>query len=611
MRSIRRLAILVFPVLAVILSACGDLNTVLTEDAAYRVSAFVGTRDVADASILRKGDAIRPAFLSSLSKDPDVVNLTVSLQSLDGKPLADDIVYGIVRQTEARSTTSTGASNPSGPVSPPEAKPSGTLSPANTNPSGPANPGSATESKSGGPVSGSSASPADTYVFVRRLDDSLPTFALPADLPVGTYMLVYKVGGRRDTLAELRQTFYYIADATFRVGELRSYPPGKSPSSTAPIFPGGINLYLSVPVDADARLKPYAVWSLGGKQVRGGLLSKGSGAFLWKTPEQYKFHTLKVEVFPFPPGDGSTDISGDIRNLTIAVSSDAPLPGLTVPKPVRAYKFLGDLVDSMDPKNKKKVLASSLQGDDMWMPVSNSYGLEIGDQGAYGLAEAPLPVQNNAILPGELIVRFAALADGPVFKVSYDTVPLKALDARPIFISLSIKEMRPVLDIDYGSVSKRLEGSALLKNDDFTTIRVFMAADPEFFSVGMIAYEAEESKEYASAVLPTRIQLDSPLSGTGQLQFGVKRASIPAVPVPSAADSGIPPVGVSPASGQTSSAPPSVSDADQVASDGASPQKPPSPVKSAVIDEFIVRYIETVAEQDAPEKTDTENSVGL
>jgi hypothetical protein len=72
-------------------------------------------------------------------------------------------------------------------------------------------------------------------------------------------------------------------------------------------------------------------------------------------------------------------------------------------------------------------------------------------------------------------------------------------------------------------------------------------------------------------------------------------------------------VGVSPVSGQTGSVPSggSAAGADQVASDGAPTRKPPSPVKSAVIDEFIVRYIETVAEQDAPEKTDTENSGGL
>jgi len=370
------------------LTGCGGVNTLFTGDGSYRVTAFVGDQSVDSLALVRENDSLVPQFLSNIANDPDVRALSVSILTPDGKIAGGTITY----TTSSGSTVARGSEidTPGG---------SGGGTGAGTDPA-------------------ASSTALDTTVVVPRLDSRLPSFSLPADLALGSYLLDFKVLGKDGVLSELKRPIFYLGSATWNVKSLVSYPPGSGPSSQAPLFPPNVNLLLVVGLDTDPRLNPYIRWYFGSTLIASGRVADGLSQIVWKTKSPDGFYTIRAEVFPFPPASsGLPDTAGTPKELTVAVSSKAPFPGLPQSSGPysREYDFMGTLADASGSSSLRSLGAST----PVWRPSDTSYGLVVGPENSYSYPEAPFPVTQNGVPPHRLTFSLAPLAPGLVARVSY------------------------------------------------------------------------------------------------------------------------------------------------------------------------------------------------
>ena len=372
------------------LTGCGGINTLLTGDGTYRVTAFVGDQSVDSLALVRENDSLAPQFLSNIANDPDVRGLSVSILTPDGKAAGGTITYtvgggsAVARGNETGSPTGTGA---------------GTTAGSDT-------PGSST------------AAALNTTVAVSRLDSRLPSFSLPAGLALGSYVLDFQILGKDGVLSELKRPIFYLGSAVWNVKALVSYPPGTGPSSQAPLFPPNVKLLLTVGLDADTRLNPYIRWYFGSTLIASGRVADGLSELLWKTQSPDGFYTIRAEVFPFPPADaGLPDAAGTSKELTVAVSSKAPFPGLPQSGGPysREYDFMGTLADASGSSSLRPLGSSSPE----WRPSDTSYGLVVGPQKGYFYPEAPLAATGNGVAPHRLTFHLAPLSPGLVARLSY------------------------------------------------------------------------------------------------------------------------------------------------------------------------------------------------
>ncbi len=354
-------------VLSAFLAGCGNMNTVIAKDAAYGLDAFVGSRNLDDGAAISAADTVRPSFTSEVEGDPDVTGLRVYLEDAEGKPAASDVVYRL----------------------------------------------------SG---SGSARGAEEEPVLVPRFTGELPSFALPADLAVGRYVLVMRVLGEDGILFERRRSIYYLADATFNLGRVLSYPPGTGPSATAPVFPTETNLLLHAEIESDDRLNPYVAWYFGTKLIGMGRLKDGGNQILWKTPSREGFHTVRVEVYPEPPLDPkSPDLIGASAELTVATSLTAAAPGLPgkAADYVRLYRFLGDLSDSADAQDSGRAFVRTNGVAPAWVRFGDSYGLSVGPGEPYQVDLPLVPVRAGGLDSARVFTRVAVSAIGPIWRASF------------------------------------------------------------------------------------------------------------------------------------------------------------------------------------------------
>jgi hypothetical protein len=340
-------------------------------------------------ALVRENDTLVPRFLSNIANDPDVQGLSVSILTPDGK-----VAGGTVTYTTSGSTITRGSET--GTISLP---PGGT-------------------SSGSGTTGSSTAASLATTVVVSRLDSRLPPFSLPADLALGSYILDFQVLGKDGVLSELKRPIFYLGSASWNVKALVSYPPGTGPSSQAPLFPPDVSLLLAVGLDADPRLNPYIRWYFGSTLIASGRVADGLSQILWKTQSSDGFYTIRAEVFPFPPADaGLPDTAGTPKELTVAVSSKAPFPGLpqSAGPYSREYNFMGTLADASGSSSLKSLGASTPE----WRSSDTSYGLLVGPQNSYSYPEAPYPVAQNGLPPHRLTFHLAPLSPGLVARVSY------------------------------------------------------------------------------------------------------------------------------------------------------------------------------------------------
>jgi len=443
--------------LTVFLTGCGDVYTSLAVEETYSVATFLGSRNLDDYALVRAGDQLRPVFLAPVADDPDLTGLSVVLLDASGRQAGDELVYSTLSEVDS-----------------PE--------------------GSAPRS-----------------VRVPDFDAELPAFTVPPELSVGTYTLALRVIGKQGTLSETRQTFFYLADAEFNLRDVRNYPPGTAPADRAPLFPPGIKVLLQASIDADPRLDPYVVWTYGDSRLAAGRAADGAGQLLWQLPDREGFHTLGCTIFPLSPGDDEEPaLPGEYREVTIAVSSRAAIPGLAgSPADFNLlYRFLGDLEGSA--AGDVQALTPVSAAETRWRPLDDSYGLEIGPADVLVRDIPPLPVYGGNVAPGRITLRLAPLAaSGSVFWAEYDFNDDKV---RSLTLELRLTEGSLALDLAAG--------------DQLRTLTAALPAFPGFVTVDIDvrsaagAVSAALSLAGAAGAATRELLLPDALSGAGSLRIG-------------------------------------------------------------------------------------------
>lgn len=537
----------------------------------YRVNAMVNKNSLESYSIIRKGDEIHPYFVNSVNNDPDIMGLTVFLQTLSGQIVSSKVQYTLENEKEEDQTEfdllpEFGAETPgAGEETPPDTEvPAGeeggdqgvpetggetaeTGAPPETGEAGnqtvpeaggetageTPSPGTAEGSAGEGtpespppeetaqdePLNGAETSqepdpeadtgPQETVIHVRQLDRDLPTFPLPENLEIGRYIMVFQILGAKDILYKSEIPCFFLGDAELVLEDISSFLPGVS--SGAHLIPPGINIMLEAMVGSDSRLDPYLIWYSGKKVIGQGRLADGANYLFWTAPRQTGFQTLRVEVFPFQPFQTAR---GMIKELSLPISAKYENLGYfsdTADQSSLWYKFEGDLQDTKAQTDTRKALVT--QGRRVhWLPKGGIYGLVVGPDDIYQLPGSPFARPEKDRGKGRILLRFKPLAGGTVFKGVF----------RPS------RNTPDVLEMNLSYYNGALVFDITLESEEYEKIAIPVPAGAEDFIAAAVNFEIRNNRFIAQLEIEslgkvtekTVVPLTTPLSGLGTFQLG-------------------------------------------------------------------------------------------
>jgi hypothetical protein len=513
--------------LALLWAACGELDVVIPSSGTYRVDALVDEVSLEDCFVIGEGSRIRPYFISSVAEDPDVRGLAIYVRSSGGRSLGGKLLYTL---------------NP-GEESPPGGEPSGGAASRGNDPEGapPAgefegyapreNPGEGLgageaaegeSQKTGEPENPGAvlrAFPAsraegalmlgeeDLRVLVNWLDGDLPPFVLPQGLEIGRYTLVFQVQGEREAIYQIDKPFYYTADAVFSIDEVRSYLPGFFDGS--PLIPPGTIVMLEAQAGADTRLDPYVVWFNGRRRIGEGSFAEGLSHFMWKAPEQTGFHTIRAELFPFPPSGPS---GGKTRELSLPVSVKHEAIGYFSEAEgsfTAWYHLAGNLLNA---KNPGAALIREGSAQPRWLPSLGIYGLALGREDVYGLPGIPFALAEGEWGKGRLWIRFKPEGAGLILRASFRR---KNSSQNTLELSLSFtgRALRLSLSGEGGTLTREIPGE-FYGGEEFLALSLDFSFRGDIFSAALGQANTFFPLEELSLVL------SEPFAGEGSLQLG-------------------------------------------------------------------------------------------
>jgi hypothetical protein len=403
--------------------ACGDLgwDMVIPSAGTYQVSALVDEVSLDTCSIINRDSGIYPYFKNSLVNDPDVRGLVVFLQDSQGEKVSGEFHYSLFTK-------------------PAEEAESGAVE------SGEPTPGASAAEALPGEVQGKEI-PVE-FIQVPRLDQQLPAFILPEDLPIGHYTLVFQVLGEKDTLYRTDKPVYYIADAEFELTDLQSYLPGAL--AGAHLASPGENVLLEALISADERLDPYVIWYSGKQSIGEGYVTEGAGRFMWQVPEQPLFHNIRVEVFPIMPESRlRRGLTGKTKELVLPVSTKNERKKNFAEEAdpfTHWYDFAGTLRNVKNP-GKSDELAPLGTTVPAWMPHAGMYGLSIAPGERYSLPVDFALLNPNDQGQGRIKLQFAPLGTGVILDLSLN---LKDTSTT-LDINVSLAEAGLVLSLGLGN----------------------------------------------------------------------------------------------------------------------------------------------------------------
>ncbi|WP_304224166.1 hypothetical protein [Gracilinema caldarium] len=443
-----------------ILLSCEDYSALAPRSTVYKFTVYNGSQTLDQGGFVTATANLRPTFLTSVSSDPDVQGLSVTLLDTQGNKQSKEILY-------SKSQTDTNA----------------------------------------------------TRVFVANLDSSFPTFSLPSDLSIGPYTLSLKVIGVDGILAEKIFPFYYLGDAILNIQEIRSYPPGIKPSETAPLFPPAVKLLLEGVVAADKRLDPYLIWYEGSRIIKQGRLTEGAQNILWKTPEAEGFQTIRLELYPENPGTNREQnlIPSVSATLKAAISRNAPIPGLDKNKGPYTYwfRFLGNLEALTDSTGGPLSFVKLGNQEPLWLPGDDNFGLAIGSAHQYRVNKPLLPAVDGTIPVGTVILRYAPYTRngyGSLFSAQFDN---QNEPEKPLNFNLYLENGKITLEASIGET----RAAAELPNQNVSA-KVFsqLSLGIEQRNASLILYNIDNSGE--SPLLVLKLPTNYVYPGTGSYSLG-------------------------------------------------------------------------------------------
>jgi hypothetical protein len=369
--------------------------------------------------------------------------------------------------------------------------------------------------------------PEDETVAVKQLDQYLPAFRIVEELDIGRYNLVFQVMGEKEILYRTFKPIYFLGDATFALGEIQSFLPVAVTGGR--LIPPGINVMLEIETRADPRLDPYVIWYNSKKIIAQGRLSEGANSFLWKTPEQTGFHSIRVEVFPLLPGERMPgNMIGKIKELSLPVSAKSEgIRRFNDPSGefIRWHQFWGTLDDAKAPNNPEQRLVSLYSQSPRWIPFGGMYSLLVGQDDGYALPGTPFKLSRDEQGTGRILFHLAALSEGSIMNIRFAggaTSPRAAqagetADSPTGTAELDLCLAGNALILWIASEGESREESLELNGDEangFVTVTVEFTIAPDQLGAEL------RLENPAGTTGPLSIALAAPLSGEGTIRLG-------------------------------------------------------------------------------------------
>ena len=473
--------------LALVLMACGETgwDMVISSAGTYQVSARVDELSLDSCSLIGRTSDVYPYFKNSLVNDPDVRGLVVFLRNSQGEQVSGKFHYSLVPESGAGPAVEDEVPEEKSDETPVE------------------------EVQTDEPLPIESLV---TFIQVPRLDQRLPAFIIPEELPIGYYTLVFQVLGEKDVLYRTEKSIYYIADAEFELTDLQSYLPavlggGRLPSP-------GDNVLLEALINADERLTPYVIWYSGKQNIAEGYVSEGAARLMWKIPEQPLFHTIRAEVFPIMPDERSRrSITGKIKELLFPVSTknDRKKNVVEEPEPfTHWYDFGGTLQDMNNPGESKYDLVPLGTTVPNWKPYAGLYGLSIAPGEQYEIPVSFTALNQNEQGHGRISLHLASLGQGAVLDLYLNLTNFSDV----VHINVSLAEAGLVLSLEAGAdrYESILEGDG--DGGNYSSLLFDYKLNSQDVAVGLSLNDTAVSLELDLS------ELSASFTGTGVLRLG-------------------------------------------------------------------------------------------
>ena len=478
----------IFLTALVLLVGCGVMDGIMPSGKIYKVNAKVNDLPIDEYSIISSNAKIQPYFDNAVSGDPDVTALMIFLTNQKGDVAGWKVIYTIDTKIDNKAS---GDKTPAVKKTDQDDQETELDSDKNTNTDdsksnlnkdennnadaddndndGNEDENEYTEEESEDSNSDTNTSddpktvivetPQDAVpykngdqliIYVKNLDDDLPYFPIPSDLPMGKYALVSQVMSKEQVLHRSEKTFYFLANAKFSFDAINVHHGGITENHQ--LISKGTVIMLEAKLDYDTRLDPYIVWYNGKKIISEGNFSQGAGNLLWRTPEQTGFSSIRAEIFPIADRQG---LAGFVKDISLLVSSrtqNMHYISNNSPYLLNWYLFEGDLNDakmvSADRALKTVYLSPSLESvPPRWMPADGIFGLASGFNNAYSLPNVSFSNNTDNDKAGKswkIFSRFKPLNNGVILSVQFDSlsniVMILTLDDNNLILSLSSPE---------------------------------------------------------------------------------------------------------------------------------------------------------------------------
>jgi hypothetical protein len=508
----------------------------------YNVNATVNGRSLNEFPIVKGHDKISPYFTNLDTNDPDVRSLVVFLQNADGITIDGTIRYSLSESAIRRNQTTDPDAIPNdneAPEAPVAENPAvetpvveypATESPLTETPVA-ENPAENPLEDAPPVLETSGQGVIDMTFTVEQLDKNLPEFEIAPSLEVGQYLMVFQVRSDKHVLYQMERAFYFIADAEFTFHGVWRYLP--APVSIEHLAPPTTPIMLEARLDFDPRLDPYVIWYNGKKRIGEECTISEGGRFIWTVPLLTGFQNIRAEVFPFAP---IRNKSGDIRELSIAVSSESELRAYFSKKNVAAapsknespmttandsaeficwYQFQNNLSDALFPDDRRRELRplGSTGTEPRWLPAGELYGLALGTKDRYELPVALFSIKEGEAGVGQFLFHLKPLGNGTIFQALFDAK--EAVDGM-VAIQLVFIDDTALLRVSKSNeiIAERVLSTSQFQSRDFITVLLNLDFDGKRLSASIDLEEGGAETE------PVTVVFKKPLNGEGSFYLG-------------------------------------------------------------------------------------------
>ena len=438
--------------LAVFFGSCDAIDTILPSAGSYKLNIQINDTTLDECSFITSSDKIHPLFEESVSNDQDITGLMIFIKDSRGEISGSRVTYSLDKIEPSRQAEEQ-ADN-------------------------------------------------DNIVYVKSLDEILPSYRMPDNLAAGSYSFVSQVVSGKDILQKTEKSFYYLGKTDFTYKGINVYLPGIAESLQ--LIPKGTSVMLEIDMEFSGDFNPYIIWYEGRRKISEGKLSDGAEQLLWKAPEQSGFFSIRAEVFPVRNSDRLTGFSKDISLLISTKTVDMHLVSGDIPQLINWYKFEGNLNDS-------KLHGQPQLNAGKWKSANGTYGLVTGYNNTVNLANVVIP--DNGVRTWQTLFRFKPVNDGGVFSVSFES-------SRNVHMHLLMEEKNIVLSL---STPQRTVSQVFsLPETENASVKSFFHVVGVSFSItpGLLSAQINIVDDFINDQLMMPITLDADIKNEFKIILG-------------------------------------------------------------------------------------------